>query len=226
MKLLFTVALGVAVLAGPVWAQSADDGKNVFRKCSGCHKIGANAKNSRGPVLSGVVGRAAGTFSGYKYSKSMLAAGAAGLIWTEDNIFSYLADPTGFLRSYLGDSGARAKMAFRLKNDGDRRDVIAFLATFESVAAPIPGTGFCIVNASERSYLFATETREGERQVSSLAPGARLCAQETTAENGVVTVYDGVKDYEGCNRIVPVGSAEAMLEYAESGRCGWGSHNS
>jgi len=226
MKRIFSLLLLAGFLAGPAYAQTAADGKKVFRKCAGCHKIGVGAKNSVGPVLTGVVGRPAGSFGGYRYSKSMAAAGAAGLVWTEDNIFNYVANPTAFLRTFLNDSKAKAKMSFRLQKEADRRAVARFLGTLTSAAADVPGDGFCIVNASQKRYLFATETREGARQVTGLDPGGQLCSSQTAALNGVVTVYDGEKDYEGCNRIVPVGTAEEMLEYAEAGRCGWGSHNS
>ena len=226
MKRMFSLALIASMLVGPAYSQSAADGEKTFKKCTGCHKVGPGAKNRTGPVLTGVVGRPAGSFEGFNYSKSMLAAGAAGLVWSEDNIFNYVSDPTAFLRIFLNDPKARAKMSFKLKDEDDRRDIIAYLGTFESAKADVPKDGFCIVNSANRTFLFATETREGVRQVSSLKPGAQLCAVQTAAVDGIVTVYNGQGDYEGCNRIVPVGTAEEMLGYAESGRCGWSSHNS
>jgi cytochrome c len=47
-------------------------GEKVFKKCKACHKIGEGAENSTGPVLTGVVGRKAGTYPGYSYGKSIV----------------------------------------------------------------------------------------------------------------------------------------------------------
>lgn len=89
-----------------------------------------------------------------------------------------------------------------------------------------PADGFCIINATEISYLFATETREGARQLLELAPGDHLCADGTTASDGIVSVFENADGFEGCSRIVPVGTAEQLTEYAEFDRCGWSSHDS
>ena len=111
-------------------AQDVENGEKVFRKCKACHQVGEGAKNRVGPVLNNVVGRTAGTAEGYKYGKDMIAAGEAGLVWDGDTIFEYLADPTAYLRQVLDDPKARAKMQFKLADEADRRDVIAYVATF------------------------------------------------------------------------------------------------
>ncbi len=206
-------------------AQDVEEGKTVFRKCAACHQVGEDAKNRTGPILTDVVGRAAGSLEQFEYSDSMLEANAAGLIWTEELIFDYVADPTAFLRDYLDDPKAKAKMSFRLKDQQDRRDVIAYLASF-GTAAHVPQAVFCIVNATGTAHLFATETREGDRRLAELAPGEQLCSAETAAPDGVVSVFENAEGFEGCSRIVAVGKAEELLAYAEFDRCGWGSHNS
>lgn len=129
------VALGA--IAAPSLAQAEGDaanGEKVFRKCATCHTVGENARNKVGPVLTGVLGRQAGTYEGFRYGASIMAAGEAGLVWTEDEIFTYLENPRGFLSDKLGDKKARSKMAFRLRKEDDRRDVIAYLATFSEPA--------------------------------------------------------------------------------------------
>lgn len=225
MKTAILTAIALAATSAAATAQSAEDGKKVFRRCAACHQVGEGAKNRTGPVLTDVIGRAAGSVERFKYSESMLAANAAGLVWTEDLIFDYIADPTAFLRDYLGDPKAKAKMTFRLKPEDDRREVIAYLTSFQT-AATVPADGFCIVNATAASHLFVTETREGERQLADLAPGERLCSAQTQAADGVVSVFEDADGFEGCSRIVAVGNAEELLDYAEFDRCGWGSHNS
>ena len=80
-----------------------------------------------GPNLYGVVGRKAGTEPGFRYGKSLKAAGEKGLVWTEAEIATYVKDPTAFLRSYLGDNSARSNMGFKLRSGGE--DVAAYLAS-------------------------------------------------------------------------------------------------
>ncbi|QJE74590.1 c-type cytochrome [Aerophototrophica crusticola] len=142
MKAKFAAALlagALSLSAGSALAQGAGGdaakGEAVFKKCQACHRVGPDAKNLVGPVLNGVVGRKAGTAEGYKYSDINHAASEAGLIWTEDALFDYLADPSGYLKKYLTEKGAadkatgNSKMVYKLANEQERKDVIAFLAT-------------------------------------------------------------------------------------------------
>ncbi|MEZ5773192.1 MAG: cytochrome c family protein [Hyphomicrobiaceae bacterium] len=139
LRLHSTLIGGLALLAAtaPAFADGdAANGEKVFKKCMACHKVGENAKPGVGPVLNGVVGRVAGTSEGYKYSPLNHHAGEAGLAWTEENMFAYLADPNGFLKKYLTDNGhadqatGATKMTFKLANEQERNDVIAYLKTF------------------------------------------------------------------------------------------------
>jgi len=98
-------------------------GEKVFKKCKACHQVGDGAKNRVGPQLTGVVGRAAGSAEGYKYSESMAAAGAGGLIWDSASLHSFLEKPKDFV--------AKTKMSFAgLKDGADRDAVIAYLGSF------------------------------------------------------------------------------------------------
>ena len=94
-----------------------------------------------------------------------------------------------------------------------------------TIAQETPVDGFCIVNGTDAPHFFATETREGARQLVNLAPGERLCAAETQADDGIVSVFEDLDAFEGCSRIIPVGTAEDMLDYAEFDRCRWSSHS-
>ncbi len=138
---LFKVA-GAAALIGfalstPALADGdAAAGEKVFKKCQACHKVGEGAKNAVGPQLNGIVGRAAGTAPDFKYSQLNQNAGAAGLMWTEENILAYLPDPNGFLKKFLTDAGkadqiaGATKMTFKLADETERKNVIAYLKTF------------------------------------------------------------------------------------------------
>jgi cytochrome c len=123
--LLAACATGLAPVAAPAQEGDVENGADVFRKCRACHDIGPEAKNKVGPLLNGIVGRPAGTIEGYNYSAANKAAGAKGLVWTEEVLFKYLEAPLSFMPG--------TKMAFAgLKDDQDRKDVIAYLKKFSA----------------------------------------------------------------------------------------------
>ena len=105
-------------LASTVHAEGdATAGATVFAQCAACHAVGPAAQNSVGPVLNGVVGRAAGTFAGYRYSSAMRKSG---LTWDEATLTQYLHGPDKLVPG--------TKMAFPgMANDKDVADVIAYL---------------------------------------------------------------------------------------------------
>lgn len=130
------IAAAILGSVGTCAAQDAAKGEQVFKQCMTCHRIGPDAKNMVGPVLTGVIGRQSGTAPGFAYSPLNKAAGEAGLVWSEDLIFEYLPDPNAFLKKFLTDKGkadqatGSTKMAFKLTNEQQRKDVIAYLKTF------------------------------------------------------------------------------------------------
>ena len=93
-----------------------------------------DAKNKVGPALTGIIGAKAGAVEGYKYGKDLAAAGEAGLVWTEEEVFEYLKDPKKYLRAKLDNKKAKSKMSFKLKKEDQRLDVIAYLKTFSPAA--------------------------------------------------------------------------------------------
>ena len=142
---LVTAFLIALAGASPGIAQDTTAGKAVFKKCSACHQIGENASNRAGPALNDLIGRTAGTFEGFKYGKDLVVAGDKGLVWTQELVAQFVADPKVFLRDYLDDGSAKSRMTFRLKDEKQRLDVAAYLdavtgsgqATEETKAAPI-----------------------------------------------------------------------------------------
>lgn len=145
MKSFVKLAIvGIALAAAPAAALAEGDaanGEKIFNRCKTCHMVGDNAKHRVGPQLNGIVGRTAGTAEGYKYSNLNLAAGEAGLVWTEENLMAYLPNASNFLKDWLTANGAedkakgRSKMVFALKKEEDRADVIAYLKTFSKEPA-------------------------------------------------------------------------------------------
>ncbi|MBO6814844.1 MAG: cytochrome c family protein [Rhizobiaceae bacterium] len=126
------IAGSLAVLADSAFALDGDaeKGEAVFKKCKSCHMVGDDAQNRVGPVLNNVFGRQAGTFADYKYGKSIVDAGEDGLVWNDEEMFEYLADPKKYLRAKLDDKKAKSKMSFKLKKEDERANVIAYLKSF------------------------------------------------------------------------------------------------
>jgi cytochrome c len=126
--------------AGEGSGGDAAKGEQIFKQCMTCHRIGPDAKNMVGPVLTGVIGRQSGTAPGFAYSSLNKNSGENGLVWSEDLIFQYLPDPNAFLKKYLSDHGKEdlasgtTKMTFKLANEQQRKDVIAYIKTFSPEA--------------------------------------------------------------------------------------------
>jgi len=60
------------------------------------------------------------------------AAAAAGVIWTAENFVNYVQGPTAFLRQATGDSGARSKMTYRVRDEQEAKDLYAYLASLSA----------------------------------------------------------------------------------------------
>jgi cytochrome c len=114
----------MAAIATPAFAQGdAAAGETIFKRCAACHSIGEGAKNKVGPILTGVVGRVAGTEADFKYSDAMTAAGAGGLTWTPEELHAFLTAPKTKVPG--------TKMSFPgLKTPEDLDNIVAYLLTF------------------------------------------------------------------------------------------------
>lgn len=147
MRKILASAFGLCFVAAPVFADGhasgdAEAGESVFKKCRSCHMIVADddtviVKGGKtGPNLYGIYTRQAGSSDGFKYGKSILAAGESGLMWDEANFVEYVADPTKFLRSNLDDQKAKSRMGFKLKDAEDAANVWAYLVSVGPVVEP------------------------------------------------------------------------------------------
>ena len=98
-------------------AVAEEPGETLFKKnCAICHTLEAG-KNKIGPSLAGVVGRKAGSVSGFTYSAANKNSGD---IWDAQTLDTYLADPRKFMPG--------TKMVFAgLKNPEDRKALIEYL---------------------------------------------------------------------------------------------------
>jgi cytochrome c2 len=123
VKSALAVVLALGVCSSASVAQNAENGEQVFKKCRACHQVGDGAKNGVGPLLNGLLGRTSGTVPEFNYSEANKEAGAKGLVWTEEELNKYLEAPLTYM--------PKNKMAFAgLKDEADRKDIIAYLKTF------------------------------------------------------------------------------------------------
>jgi cytochrome c len=139
------IALAVAsVIAAPAFADGhavdltaigdVEAGEKAFKQCVACHVVAdadgntlAGKRAKTGPNLYAVVGRVAGSVEDFRYSKSIVAAGEAGLVWDEAAFVAYVQDPTGYLREYLDDDKARGKMSYKVRKEEDAVNLYAYL---------------------------------------------------------------------------------------------------
>jgi cytochrome c len=111
------MASGAMLMAVVAFSDTKGDavaGRASFEKrCTGCHALD---RDRVGPRLAGVVGRKAGSVSGFPYSD---AVKKSGVVWNEASLDKWLTDPD----SVIPDSD----MAFRLDSFAERAGIIAFL---------------------------------------------------------------------------------------------------
>jgi len=112
----------VLTLAAPGVAQR-DEGERAFQKCYSCHSVDRNEKDLSGPNLAGVIGRRAAALSNFEYSPALKKAGAGGLVWNEEALERYLADPLEMIPE-------TTMSAPGVKNAAERRAIIAYLRRF------------------------------------------------------------------------------------------------
>lgn len=105
----------------PAAAADAEAGAKIFKtRCGACHTLD---KARVGPPLGGVVGRQAGTADYNRY----VGLKGAEFTWTPELLYQYLEDPSAFVKAHTDNS--RSAMVFKLADEEQRQDVIAYLQT-------------------------------------------------------------------------------------------------
>jgi len=117
----FLLAALAASGGGVASAQDIAAGEKTFNACRACHQIGDRAVNSIGPVLTGVVGRKAGSAPGYNYSD---ANKNSGITWNAATFKEYIKDPRAKIPG--------TKMVFAgVKNETEVDNLWAYISKFD-----------------------------------------------------------------------------------------------
>src|SRR6516225_9225949 len=112
-------AASLAVALGITAACAADPAKgqaDFVRECVLCHTIGKDEPNRYGPNLFGIVGRAAASVTGFRYSPAFRSS--ANWVWKEDVLGAWLSSPATMVP-------ASRMNVFEGVADRDKDDIIA-----------------------------------------------------------------------------------------------------
>jgi cytochrome c len=130
MRRFAAAVILVAAAALAPAAASAEDaaaGEKVYKRCAACHAVGPNASNKAGPELNGLIGRRIAGVEGFGYSDALKAFGD-GKSWDAATLDAWLENPKGLVPG--------TSMAFvGLKKEEDRKNLAAYLATFDESGA-------------------------------------------------------------------------------------------
>ena len=155
------VASALAILPLSAAAQDVEAGEKVFGKCKACHMIDDGNQvivkgNRTGPNLWNVVGRQVGSMQDFNYGRGLQEIfGKEQIYWDESTLMAYLLDPSAWVKEVSGDKALNSKMTFKLKDEKQRADVIAYL---RSLSPDAPALGAMPAAETESE----TEDDDGE----------------------------------------------------------------
>ena len=112
-------SIGAWLIAGaPAGAADVEHGKALYQACIACH---TEKPDALGPSLKGVFGRKAAVLDDFRYSNPMKRAD---LVWDEENLRAYIADPQTKVKGNRMPFGGLSKPE-------DIDDVVAYLKTYQ-----------------------------------------------------------------------------------------------
>lgn len=117
-RLILPLITGFLILqSAAASAATQTPGERQFQRCINCHQIGPSARHGFGPSLTGVLGRQAGSASGYNFSAAMKNSR---IVWDEKTLTAFLKNPDGVV------PGTRMRL-WGYNDEQQIRDLIAYL---------------------------------------------------------------------------------------------------
>lgn len=95
---VFSHAIVTMVMTMPTTPLETDVRARVYKWCGFCHTMTKNGEHLIGPNLYGIFGQRAGTVPNFvNYSNAMIAARDRGVVWNDQTIAAYIANPDTFM---------------------------------------------------------------------------------------------------------------------------------
>jgi cytochrome c len=159
-------------------AANAEQGQaTASSRCGSCHNFAEGSGNKQGPELWNTVGRTIASHAGFTYSNALAAHSDD--TWTYENLNAFLHTPQDFAPG--------TKMTFSgLKNDQERANVIAYLATLSAspMAFPPPAATSGAIETTGDAVETPTET-QSERTVEGTSTSGAIEPAPATEDPAV-----------------------------------------
>jgi cytochrome c len=176
------LAVMAVLAAAPV---AASDGEKLFGQCKACHDVGEGARNKVGPHLDDIIGRTAGTVTGFNYSTAMRKAGEGGLQWNAVNLAQYLQRPRDFVPGN--------RMSYR--GMADAADRAALIAWLEQKSAAIPNED-AAATAAPAGLADTVIAMKGDAAYGEYLSGECVtCHQLSGHADGIPSIVGVPRDY-------------------------------
>ena len=110
-------------------AGDAVNGKNLAKRCKGCHSFKSGGRQMTGPNLFGVFGRTAGKNAAFsKYSRDLKQAD---FVWDEVSLAAWVCSSKEAIKTLTGNPAAKTRMSVQKKCGKKGQDIAAYLKSLQ-----------------------------------------------------------------------------------------------
>jgi len=107
----------------------AVNGKNLAKRCKGCHTFDSGGRQLMGPNLFGIFGKTAGKVTGFsKYGSDLKNAD---FVWNEAGLAAWVCSSKAAIKALTGNAAAKTKMANQRKCGTKGQDIAAYLKSLK-----------------------------------------------------------------------------------------------